>query len=126
MLTIVKSIIAALVGVLCLLLQRFRRQENQKYAERALTENINNPDRAKKLINSRIFSTEFLRLFSLFLLWDLYLQELDSFVAVYVLTPILLALHLAVFNSSVRLYGIISIVKALYYLALSIISLLQF
>ena len=53
-------------------------------------------------------------------------KALDSFIAFYVFTPILIALNLILFDSTDEMWGFLTITKGFYYIGLCIISTLQF
>ena len=114
---IVKAILSVIVAILCLCLSRYRLKRNEEYAEK-YTGNVS------RLV-LRLLLTWSLKGVSVVMILGMMMRVLDPFIAFYILTPVLIALNLILFDSSDWMWGFMTFVKGLYYLGLIIISTVQ-
>lgn len=104
------------ISFLCVRLSKYRYQENEKYA-------VKYENNAKMLI-IRWIITEIFKWGSIVMLIGIIIKELSIFLALYILIPLLIALHMIFFNSD-YLKGVMTFTKGIYYVGLTIISIIQ-
>ena len=104
------------IAFLCVRLSKYRYQENEKYA-------VKYENNAKMLI-IRWIITEIFKWGSILMLIGIIIKELSIFLALYILIPLLIALHMIFFNSD-YLKGVMTFTKGIYYVGLTIISIIQ-
>ena len=68
--------------------------------------------------------TEIFKWGSIVMLIGIIIKELSIFLALYILIPLLIALHMIFFNSD-YLKGVMTFTKGIYYVGLTIISIIQ-
>lgn len=115
---IVKSVLSLTVAILCLTLSRYRIKRNGKYAEK-YARNVS------RLV-LRLLITLSLKGVSVVIIFGMMMKFLDPFIAFYILTPVLIALNLILFDSTDWMWGFMTLVKGFYYLGLVISSTVQF
>lgn len=79
------------IAFLCVRLSKYRYQENEKYA-------VKYKNNAKMLI-IRLIITEIFKWGSILMLIGIIIKVLSIFLALYILIPLLIALHMIFFNS---------------------------
>ena len=104
------------IAFLCVRLSKYRYQENEKYA-------VKYKNNAKMLI-IRLIITEIFKCGSILMLIGIIIKVLSIFLALYILIPLLIALHMIFFNSD-YLKGVMTFTKGIYYVGLTIISIIQ-
>ena len=100
------------IAFLCVRLSKYRYQENEKYAVKYK----NN----EKMLIIRLIITEIFKWGSILMLIGIIIKVLSIFLALY----ILIALHMIFFNSD-YLKGVMTFTKGIYYVGLTIISIIQ-
>ena len=98
------------IAFLCVRLSKYRYQENEKYA-------VKYENNAKMLI-IRWIITEIFKWGSILMLIGIIIKELSIFLALYILIPLLIALHMIFFNSD-YLKGVMTFTKGIYYVGLT-------
>lgn len=104
------------IVVLCLYLSKYRYQENKRYA--------NKYENNTKMLVFRLIITEIFKLGSIAMLIGIITKILSVFIAIYILIPLLIALHMIFFNTD-YLKGVMTFTKGIYYIGLTIISVIQ-
>ena len=114
----IKEMMSLVVAILYLLLSRYRAKENKKYAD----ENARNV----KLLKMRLLKTYILKGLSIVILLGIIANLIDSFIAFYILTPLLIVLNLIFFGSTDWMCGFITFIKGVYNVGVTIISMVEF
>lgn len=111
-----KEGLALAAAIISLVLSKYRKKENEKYA--------NKYKDAKSYLLVRLLLTYLLKLASALMVIAILTDKLDIFIAFYILTPLLIAVNYICFNTD-RMKGILTIIKGFYYIGLSVISIIQ-
>lgn len=104
------------IAFLCMQLSKYRYHENERYAV-IYKHNT-------KLLIFRLIITEIFKWGSIAMMIAIIIKALSVFIAFYILTPLLIAFHIVFFNSD-YLKGIMTFTKGIYYVGLTIISIIQ-
>lgn len=115
---IVKSALSLMVAILCVFLSKYRLKKNEEYAKKYA-------DNKNQLI-LRLMITWFLKGVSIIMILSMFNRALDTFIAFYIFTPVLIALNLILFDSNDWIWGFMTFVKGIYYFGLVIITTVQF
>ena len=115
---IVKTGLSLIVAILCLCLSKYRRKRNVEYTEKYA-------GNVSRLV-LRLLITYLLKGVSVVIILGMMMKFLDPFIAFYILTPVLIALNLILFDSTDWMWGFMTFVKGCYYFGLIIISTVQF
>lgn len=115
---IVKAVLSSAVAIVCLYLSRYRMKRNEEYAEKYASK--------VSWLLLRLLITWSLKGVSIVMILGMVTKFLDIFIVFYILTPMLIALNLILFDSTDWMWGFMTFVKGFYYLGLIIISTVQF
>ena len=115
---IIQSALQLIVALVSLVLQKYRYEKNKEYSEKY----FNNV----KVIVLRKIITEGLRWGSYCALILPLTNIIDPFYTLYIMTPIILALNLVLFDSTEWLWGLFTMVKGIYYAGIAFISICQY
>lgn len=116
-LEIMKALLSIVVALLCLILSKFRMQENRRFAIKYKDDTI--------MLRLRLLLTWTLKGLSVVILVGLSTNKLNVFCALYILTPILISLNLISYDSE-WLKGFYIFIKGFYYMGATIISTIQY
>lgn len=104
------------IAFLCVCLSKYRYQENKKYAVKY--------ENNTKMLIFRLIITEMFKWGSIAMLIGIIIKALSVFLTLYIFIPLLIALHIIFFNSN-YLKGVMTFTKGIYYVGLTIISIIQ-
>ena len=109
---LLEALLSLGIAIFFVYLSKYRYCENKKYASKY--------ENNKKMLIFRLIVTEILK-------WGricVVTKVLSVFIALYILTPLFIALHMIFFNTD-YLKGVMTFTKGIYYVGLTIISVIQ-
>ena len=89
--SLLESLLSLGIAFFCLCLSKYRYRENKKYASKY--------ENNKKMLIFRLIVTEILKWGSIAMLICIVTKVLSVFIALYILTPLFIALHMILFNT---------------------------
>lgn len=113
---LLKTLLSLGIAFLCIYLSKYRYQENKKYASKY--------ENNTKMLVFRLIVTWLFKWGSIAMLIGIITKILSVFIALYILIPLLIALHMIFFNTD-YLKGVMTFTKGIYYVGLTIISVIQ-
>ena len=113
---LLETLLSLGIAIFCLYLSKYRYRENKKYASKY--------ENNTKMLVFRLIVTEILKWGSIAMLICIMAKILSVFIALYILIPLFIALHMILFNTD-YLKGIMTFTKGIYYVGLTIISVIQ-
>ena len=109
---LLEALLSLGIAIFFVYLSKYRYCENKRYASKY--------ENNKKMLIFRLIVTEILKWGSIAML----ICVLSAFIALYILTPLFIALHMIFFNTD-YLKGVMTFTKGIYYVGLTIISVIQ-
>ena len=113
---ILEALLSLGIAFLCVRLSKYRYQENEKYAVKY--------ENNTKMLIFRLIITVMFKWGSIAMLIGIIINALSVFLTLYIFIPLLIALHMIFFNSD-YLKGVMTFTKGIYYVGLTIISIIQ-
>ena len=104
------------LGITGLCLSKYRYCENIKYAIKY--------ENNTKMLLFRLIVTETIKWGNVLMLIGLITKTFPIFIALYIFTPLFIAIHIMLFNTN-YLKGVMTFTKGIYYVGLTIISAIQ-
>lgn len=117
MVRVLQSVLQVIVALVSVSLSKYRYKKNKEYAQKYK----NNP----RMLVLRIIITVMLQVGSAVVLIS-FVRNIDPFYTLYIITPIILALNIVLFDSTEWLWGLFTMVKGVYYAGIAIISICQY
>lgn len=115
---VVRLVLASGILVTAFILRRFREEQNRYYAV------VKCKDPARLAL--RLALTNLLRISSALISIAVLAKLIDLFVGIYILFPILIALHIIIFKYSDRIKGFMTFIKGVYYCGLILMAMLHY
>lgn len=113
---LLEALLSLGIAIFFVYLSKYRYCENKRYASKY--------ENNKKMLIFRLIVTEILKWGSIAMLICVVTKVLSVFIALYILTPLFIALHMIFFNTD-YLKGVMTFTKGIYYVGLTIISVIQ-
>lgn len=113
---ILETLLALGITGLCLCLSKYRYCENKKYAIKY--------ENNTKMLLFRLIVTVTIKWGNVLMLIGLITKTFPIFIALYIFTPLFIAIHIMLFNTN-YLKGVMTFTKGIYYVGLTIISAIQ-
>lgn len=109
---LLEALLSLGIAIFFVYLSKYRYCENKRYASKY--------ENNKKMLIFRLIVTEILKWGSIAMLICVVTKVLSVFIALYILTPLFIALHMIFFNTD-YLKGVMTFTKGIYYVGLTII-----
>lgn len=113
---LLEALLSLVIAFFCVYLSKYRYRENKRY--------VSKYENNTKMLMFRLVVTEILKWGSIAMLICITTKVLSIFIALYILTPLFIALHMILFNTY-YLKGVMTFTKGIYYAGITIISIIQ-